>query len=409
MLTYILFSCQFQEPVEPPSNPLELAYKAQQNLPQYLKPFPYTDVPEGLPDISAKTCGNCHQEIYQEWKISTHAHAYKDDLQFMAELSKQDSNDPTSDVTWMCLNCHTPLINQQEKLIVGLEKSLNHATKINNPYYNAELQEEAITCASCHVRDGIIIGPYGNPDNLAPHPVQLSTELTEASWCNQCHQAQAHFKEINLGCFFTTGEEHASSSYKAQSCQECHMPHIERPLVAGGPIRKTRYHYFGGSLIPKQHRFAEEMKQMEDLYTTGLDITLTGSSFDQKQKMWKITTSYKNSSAGHNLPSGDPERYIRIILELLDKKGNLLLQEETRIASQYQWWPEIEKISDNRLAPLEERELSISFLDKEQKGHFINIRAEHWRISLENLEYHNLEDLVPAFRIIKEEKHELIK
>ena len=202
MLIYLLYSCQFSSPVNSAPRPLEQAYNIQKKLPEYLKPFPHTEVPNGLPDISAQTCGNCHQEIYQEWKISTHAHAYLDDLQFMAEMSKKDPNDPTSDVTWMCLNCHTPLINQQENLIVGLENGLNHATKVNNPYFDASLQKEAITCASCHVREGSIIGPYGNPDNLAPHPVTKSEELTESAWCNQCHQAQAHFKEINLGCFF---------------------------------------------------------------------------------------------------------------------------------------------------------------------------------------------------------------
>ena len=71
------------------------------------------------------------------------------------------------------------------------------------------------------------------------------------------------FQRNQFGVFFSTGEEHAASPYKDQSCQDCHMPHIDRPLVAGGPVRKTRYHYFGGSLIPKQYQFADDMKEME--------------------------------------------------------------------------------------------------------------------------------------------------
>ena len=407
MLTFLLYSCQFSSSVNSAPSPLEQAYNVQKNLPEYLKPFPHTEIPSGLPDISAQTCGNCHQEIYQEWKTSTHAHAYLDDLQFMAEMSKKDPNDPNSDVTWMCLNCHTPLINQQENLIVGLENGLNHATKVNNPYFDASLQKEAITCASCHVREGSIIGPYGNPDKLAPHPVKKSDELTESNWCNQCHQAQAHFKEINLGCFFSTGEEHAASPYKDQSCQDCHMPHIERPIVTGGPVRKTRYHYFGGSLIPKQYQFADEVKEMEKIYSSGLEIELQSTHFESKSKSWNIITKYKNARAGHYLPSGDPERFLLIHIEVLDSKEVVLAKEEIRIASEYQWWPDIKKISDNRLAPLEERTFQMSFKDQNKRATLLSIRAEHWRISQKNLEYHNLQDLVPAFRVVFDEKYTL--
>ena len=30
-------------------------------------------VPEGLLDLRAATCGECHPEIYDEWRVSTHA------------------------------------------------------------------------------------------------------------------------------------------------------------------------------------------------------------------------------------------------------------------------------------------------------------------------------------------------
>ena len=367
MLIFLLLTCQFSSSVNSAPHPLEQVYSIQEDFPKYITPLPYTEIPNGLPDISAKTCGNCHKEIYQEWKISTHAHAYLDDLQFMAEMSKKDPNDPTSDVTWMCLNCHTPLMNQQENLIVGLDNGLNHPTQIKNPYFDASLQKEAITCASCHVREGSIVGPYGNPDSLAPHPVKKSDELTKSAWCNQCHQAQAHFKEINLGCFFSTGEEHAASSYKDQSCQDCHMPEIERSIVAGGPVRKTRYHYFGGSLIPKQHQFANDMKEMERIYSSGLEIELQSTHFEAKSKSWNIITKYKNARAGHYLPSGDPERFLLIHIEFLDDKEIALSKEEIRIGSEYQWWPEIKKLSDNRLAPLEERMFQMSFIDQNRQ------------------------------------------
>ena len=70
------------------------------------KAIPLQEIPEGLVSLSAENCGSCHQEIYKEWKQSTHAVAFQD-LQFQAEWKK--------DNTYVCLNCHTPLQEQQER------------------------------------------------------------------------------------------------------------------------------------------------------------------------------------------------------------------------------------------------------------------------------------------------------
>ena len=231
----------------------------------------------------AQTCGNCHQEIYQEWKMSTHVYAYLDDLQFMAEMSKKDPNDPTSDVTWMCLNCHTPLINQQENLIVGLENGLNHATKVKNPYFDASLQKEAITCASCHVREGSIIGPYGNPDNLAPHPVTKSDKLTESEWCNQCHQAQVSFQRNQFGVFFFQQERSMPPRrIRINPVKIATYLHIDRPLVAGGPVFVKR----GTTILvevsfPNNINLQMTWKEMEKIYSSGLEIELQSMHLNQ--------------------------------------------------------------------------------------------------------------------------------
>ncbi|MCB0686757.1 MAG: hypothetical protein KDC53_09530, partial [Saprospiraceae bacterium] len=43
--------------------------------------IPCQETPAGLVSIRAFDCGICHREIYEEWKLSTHAHAWTD-LQF---------------------------------------------------------------------------------------------------------------------------------------------------------------------------------------------------------------------------------------------------------------------------------------------------------------------------------------
>ena len=73
-------------------------------------PLPYQAVPKGLASLRAADCGVCHQEIYQEWQVSTHAHALSD-RQFQAEMHKSPA------VSWLCLNCHTPLEKDRKSVV----------------------------------------------------------------------------------------------------------------------------------------------------------------------------------------------------------------------------------------------------------------------------------------------------
>src|SRR3990172_5401685 len=121
-----------------------------QLLTQYWeKAIPNLKVPEGLESLSASECGDCHEEIYHEWQQSNHAIALQD-LQFQAEWAKDDS-------LWVCLNCHTPMQNQQEFIILGKrDGDYFQPVKQVNPHFDPELLEESITCAVCHVRDGAV-------------------------------------------------------------------------------------------------------------------------------------------------------------------------------------------------------------------------------------------------------------
>jgi hypothetical protein len=381
-----------------------VAFYASQ--PEMLRPFPATAVPHGLPDLEASTCGGCHVEIYNEWRISTHARAWEDDAQFMAELHK--STQPDNDVGWMCVNCHTPVANQLPRLVAGLEDgALNKPIYVDNPLYDADLQREAITCAACHVRDGVVLGPYG--DTAAPHATRKDPGLLSEEVCTQCHQATAHFEELNLACMFNTGAELAESDYAEQGyrCQSCHMPEIERPLMAGMPSRPTRRHWFGGSLLPKHPDFADELAPLAEHYPPGM--VLSWSTLPEALSAdapATVTLRYQNANAGHRLPSGDPERYIIVRAQALSADGTVLAGVEERIGSIYQWYPEIELLSDNRMAPHEARTLDLSF--RPPAGAVtLSVRASRWRLTEENVAYHNLEGEVVAGAVFFEETQTL--
>ena len=107
-----------------------------------------------------------------------------------------------------------------------------------NTRSDAVLRNEAVTCAVCHVKNGYIVGPYGNTN--APHPVKRDEKLLTADTCSACHQATAMYTDT-LVCTFDTADEWRASPYaaKGQSCSSCHMPSVQRPLVEGGRVSRV--------------------------------------------------------------------------------------------------------------------------------------------------------------------------
>lgn len=377
-------------PSEPRPPTLEDVRAHYASQPRYLRPLPATPVPTGLADLSAATCGACHTEIYEEWKLSTHAQAWRGDAQFLAELEKSEKQG----VAWLCMNCHTPLENQLPRLVAGLQDGrLDRPIFVDNPAFDPKLQEDAITCATCHVKDGVVLGPWG--DTEAPHPVAKAESLLGPEVCTQCHQAQARFDALSLVCVFDTGAEHAASPAAAagKSCQSCHMPEVERPLwVGGGVPRKTRRHWFGGSLIPKQPGLTEALAALRAHYPPGLAVMVDPAPAQVAPGAeLSFEVAVENREAGHMLPTGDPERFLELHLTALDPAGAVLGQRTERIGIVYQWYPEVKKLSDNRLSPGETRRYALTVKAPPKGAVTLRVEASRWRISEENLKYHHLE------------------
>ncbi|MFW5967050.1 MAG: multiheme c-type cytochrome [Persicimonas sp.] len=412
-VAYLPWGPSTENDTDPDDDPVEESWAFYEERPYYQRPRPPTEVPEGLPDMRAETCGGCHQDIYEEWRISTHRRAYLDDAQFLAELEKSRSeNNPDSDddVGWMCVNCHTPMMNQLDELVVGLEDGdVGQPIYRDNPHFDEKMQEEAITCATCHVRDGTVYGPYGDTD--APHPTARDPNLRDESACTDCHQAEHEWPERNLGCYFTTGEEFAGSTHSEteETCQSCHMPEVERKLAEGfdRPKRKTRRHWFGGSLIPKHPDFEEELEPLQEVYGSGVTIDLIEPEGDEPtgeadpdyhesstncadgDDCTSLWVRLDNEHAGHNFPTGDPERHAIIEATATDADGEQVAHATDLIGSRYKWWPDIEKLTDNRIASGETHDvaLDVPLVD----GVEIEIVAHKYRMFEEAVEHHDLE------------------
>ncbi|WP_244245448.1 cytochrome c family protein [Leptospira kemamanensis] len=338
---------------------------------------------ENLPNLkavgapTAKNCGNCHTEIYEEWKLSTHANALSD-LQFQSELAKPSSP------KWICLNCHIPIQNQRETIITALQGGdYFKPIEIPNPNFNPEMKEEAITCATCHVRvdantkESYVIGGRGGTS--PPHPTQIKKEFLE-NRCNDCHN-ETYTLNQSLVCSFQTGTELQSSESK-QTCVSCHMPEVKRSFVKASlhrPIRNSHRHGFVGGGVPKT--FALYKDQIRLGYKPGL--VLTGIQVEKDQMILHI----QNQFADHYVTSGDPERFYRLTLHGFDSTGKTLFSREMKIGQEWEWSPNAKKISDNRIPRKGEFEWSI-----DRKGDLTSIvqyrfQAVHVRLKNETSDY----------------------
>lgn len=240
---------------------------------------------------------------------------------------------------------------------------------------------------SCHWgEEGAIRGPYG--DTSAPHPVQHDPGLRDSQVCLGCHQAVARVEDT-LVCSFNTGQEWEESGSE-QSCQSCHMPKVERPLLPGGPVREVRQHLFLGSGIPKDQLEPHEAAYYAQ-FKPGVEVSLALPEQAASGSLVQGTLTLHNLRADHYVPSGDPERYLLAQVQVRDAQGVLLSQSTARMGQRWVWWPKAERLADNRIAPDERRELPLSFA-MPQGAAQVSVLVEHYRISPENAAYHGLQD-----------------
>jgi len=299
----------------------------------------YQEIPQGLTSLKAETCGTCHQEIYAEWRTTMHAAAYTDPF-FQAYWRKDEYE-------WSCLTCHTPLENQLKQRIVKFnDNDFGQPQFAANNRFDAELQQEGITCAACHIRDGIIYGPYPAEQLNAPHPVAYDERFLSEALCLDCHEVPAKpFSFLRSGICGTGGEwESGPYIKKGYKCQTCHMPEVTRPLVAGQKSRKNGRHLWRGGNSPEQVAKALTITAKRQEGTVRVDIT--------------------NSGAGHNFPTGDPDREVFITAKLMNHEGTVLQTEELHIRRIIIWKPIMIELSDNRIKPLETRTLLFELPDR---------------------------------------------
>jgi nitrate/TMAO reductase-like tetraheme cytochrome c subunit len=231
---------------------------------------------------TAAQCGECHQQIYEEWSSSQHAYASISPMFHKFEQKFQELTQGT--VGTFCVRCH-----QQ----VGTQLGEARDTPL---WARSKISAEGVTCITCHrvkehyakvngernVQPGKICEPvYGSGENSVIKDVLANKEtysvktctdgrgnnihngmitndqITKSEFCVSCHQVA-----VNLGIKLEIvwDQYRDSPARKAGvTCQDCHMGKVPgQPkgyatapsAVVGGkeinPGRKHANHRFIG-------------------------------------------------------------------------------------------------------------------------------------------------------------------
>lgn len=206
---------------------------------------------------SAQQCATCHQRIYDEWSVSSHAYAMVSPMYHRFEETITQLSQGT--VGHFCQRCHSP---------VGTAMYEARSTPVG---HMAKAAQEGVTCIACHrvnqrwgksngdrrIVPGDLHAPvYGgvggdgvaaaiadkkkykvktSPEEKGPGQAihtegRFFDQLTRAEACTSCHQVAVH-PGVKLEVVW---EQYRASPAckKGVTCQDCHMGRV--PGLAQG-------------------------------------------------------------------------------------------------------------------------------------------------------------------------------
>lgn len=313
---------------------------------------------------SARQCGACHQEIYEQWSTSMHSRAATDSV--YRYVVSQALEQTEGRLKSFCLPCHLP--------IASVTGGLEHISAPIDWESFSPLALEGVSCGFCHTasseenlskkmvpgflvlrRTGSTEVIYGRHADASGnhHPVQSSRFLISAQFCAACHSYKHPVSGEEVQ---NTYREWEQSPYakEGKRCQDCHMPPYSGSTAVGAPKREQIHaHVFRGG-------HSELIRQAA---TLSLEAHSDGEGDNRRLGVDAVLT---NSGAGHSIPTGLPGiREMWLEVEVLDGDqlisrssfplGARLLKADGALALP---WEAYEKIDNRLLLPGESRRIS---------------------------------------------------
>jgi hypothetical protein len=303
------------------------------------------------------TCAGCHMDIYNQWKGSMMANAWRDPVFIAVYKSylERSETDHEKEETAMCSRCHTPV---------------GYLSDAGARYLTGELStagKAGVYCDVCHrvarsagVGNGAFILDHGKPgtkygprdDSKSPfHETQYSELHTRSELCGMCHDvAHAH----NIMPIENTYTEWRTSPYNtgdpatSTHCQDCHMrqtpdvaatgitplpdsPGFAAPEAMGGKRRTHVWqHWFvgGNATTTELLKNAQWAKMARDRLSKAVKISIQEPGNPARSGgILRFEVRVENVGAGHYLPTG--LTYVRqmwLHVTARDKEGKILYE-----------------------------------------------------------------------------------
>ncbi|MEM7181735.1 MAG: multiheme c-type cytochrome [Spirochaetota bacterium] len=227
------------------------------------------------------SCQTCHKQVYKNWYNSRHRVSFSNKL-----YKEAHSREP---MQW-CLNCHAPLLSQKQERVQA---------------------EDGISCIVCHVRDKKVLVPAlpEKKQGTYTHTYKVVPEFKQAEFCANCHQfnfptasSGMHTNPIiftDVSMQNTFKEWQSSSYYKKSNCQTCHLK----------PYSQESHTFPGGHHREKVSAAIQLYAERVNDYAVSIQVTSLG--------------------IGHNFPTGDLFRTLRIIFRSQDSLVEELILRRT--------------------------------------------------------------------------------
>ena len=301
---------------------------------------------------SARTCGQCHGDIYNSWKNSLHAFSMTDpifDAAYMQAL-KVGGNEARK----LCLQCHASMAaeNGDYELKLGVTR-------------------EGVSCDFCHTVTAVHLEDRERRFSVEPGPVKRSviqntsspahevaySELHKTSeFCGGCHSYLGQSAKPIMGTY----EEWKSGPYASQGvqCQDCHMARGEGKVVRQ-EIRESTAEFHLHDLIHDT-----------DQLRSALALRIEGAT--QVSGRLQVDVVVENVGSGHMVPTGMPSREV-VLSVAVDHEGRVQTQERRfrKIVADKDGRPLTSDheallfgakiLNDTRIGPGEQRSLRFTF------------------------------------------------
>nr|MBI3614865.1 hypothetical protein [Nitrospirota bacterium] len=295
--------------------------------------------------IRSEDCKQCHDRHYEEWKgmreqtpdLKTfgrvdaallHGTSLESPV-FKTVLGLWLQTNPTAEERTRCLSCHVPAVTVFPQ----------HTDKISQQVLSGKVDIEGISCASCHLINGVsgapanpptftlqpgkaMYGPYAEPEENLVHPASQSDLYRGANYCASCHFDKV--KDV-------TKRDLPGEILQGTICQDCHMEPSTGSSTSkrGAMTRSIGRHWFRGVVIPGI-MLKNRNLQAEWMPRVDVDAAKSQASVDG-------TVLVRTGSLPHSFPDGDPVlKQFLVTITIKNAQGQVLAREQKRFGLPYE-------------------------------------------------------------------------